>query len=1173
MTLSYRRAFGILTLLGFFGFPKAFPENPSATGLRILGVEPTVLFPKSEPLRQIAILQVENSGAVATTAKVSYAIAGQTFTVQASFSPGETEENLLIPDIHSPAELTVSITGGSGPSKTLADWRQIWEPQRKWHIFIVKSSHEDLGYEGTIYQKTHDNANWIDIGKRLSDPRIPMGGDRYHYNIETMVGARDYITERGEAAWRDLVNTEILPGHMSLLGAPSGVHTHWMDYEELARMTYPARREMKDRYGVNIKTFMIVDNPSLSWSGAQAVADAGFKYVARWGQGWRTGGNNDYAHTKLPAIFWWVAPDGKHHVLFAWRSHYDMPLWYGQGQITADERSSLATFEVSKALKRIESGTELGPYPYDAVIYPQYYDHEIPHADHGLLAFWSDHFAYPTIQMTDPTDFFEYMESKYGAQIPVRSGDLNNFSADYATIDPESQGWKRTAARALPFAEGMHAIAAYLDPQIAPVTAEVARDYTLLFDYDEHSWPTLPEAGDIHVFNANYVKKHTARLVDTDSQALLDSSLKAIAEHIPNTTGSKEIAVWNSLTHDRSDPVTLDGSWRTLIDAQTGQRMATQITPEGKTVFLARDVPAYGYKVYREAAARSDAAPAPHPGLEIENEFYRIRADRTTGDIVSIFDKRLNRELVDPSAKYQFNQFIAVHKNERESLEGTDETSGPAQSIMVTEGPVYNDLTTTIEDAGTGAEIVQEVRLYKGLPRIDVRDTVRHAKMMLNTLSAERYKDNIFYAFPIDVPDGQPRAEYPSGVVRPYYDQLRWGSHDFLAANRWIDVSSKDFGITIAPWNEQIFEFGGIHYNELSIEYKPTNSHVFAYSWSNRMTGLLDLGDKDPEFTVGYSIASHAGDWDTGAAAHLGWTVASPLAAEMIPAGAHGGMNGKAQSLLSVDVPNVELTVLKESEQAGRGWIVRLVELSGKATDAVLTSSLLPVQTAYSCSLAEDDQAKLLVDHGEVHVHLLSSGMATIRLEGGPQPSAVPQVTAKAISGERVAVSWNRTPGGFYNIYRSSDPADPPTSYTLVSRSASNTFLDDHLTPMETYYYRVAAVNRDNMEGPVSSAVSVRTQAIDHEPPPAVTGLTVIMLTGNRRIVAWPKSTAGDIAEYVVYRSEGSIFNPLHMQQVSVQRPTGYSIETYIDPNGDADRNYSYFVLPVDWAGNRSKLP
>ncbi len=426
LTIQLHHRFRWIMLVVLMISLRTAPAVFAQESIRVLDVEPTVLFPKAEPLRQIALLKVANSGDTDVAATVEYSIAGQQLSRTAMFKPGETQITLLVPDITASSELDLSIkTGRSAGGRELAHWKQTWEPQRKWQVFFVMSSHEDLGYEGTIYQKEHDNANWIDIGRRLSDPKVPMGGNHYHYNIETLVGARNYASERGETAWRDLVETEIKPGNMSLLGAPSGVHSHWMDYEELARMSYPARREMKDRYGLDIKTFMIVDNPSLSWSGAQAIADAGFKYVARWGQGWRSGGNNDYAHTQLPAIFWWQAPDGQHRVLFAWRSHYLMPFWYGQGPTTQQQITDIAAFEVSKSLKKVEAGTELGPYPYDAVVYPQYYDHDIPHVDHGVLPFWNTQFAYPVLKMTDPTDFFQYMETKYGAEIPTRAGDLN----------------------------------------------------------------------------------------------------------------------------------------------------------------------------------------------------------------------------------------------------------------------------------------------------------------------------------------------------------------------------------------------------------------------------------------------------------------------------------------------------------------------------------------------------------------------------------------------------------------------------------------------------------------------------------------------------------------------------------------------------------------------------
>ena len=65
--------------------------------------------------------------------------------------------------------------------------------------------------------------------------------------MEKLLFERNYIDERSEAAWRQIVDKAIKPGRMYLMGEPSGDHSHWMDYEELARYTYPGRREAKDR--------------------------------------------------------------------------------------------------------------------------------------------------------------------------------------------------------------------------------------------------------------------------------------------------------------------------------------------------------------------------------------------------------------------------------------------------------------------------------------------------------------------------------------------------------------------------------------------------------------------------------------------------------------------------------------------------------------------------------------------------------------------------------------------------------------------------------------------------------------------------------------------------------------------------------------------------------------
>ena len=1133
----------------------------------IIKLEPTVLFLRGTPLRQVAWLDLLNETPQKIACSIALRVSGAqpVADIAVDLPPGLSRQRILAPDISALAEARLEVKRKQDGA-VLATRTAAWQPQRKWKVFIVKSSHEDLGYEDFIYKKQQENAEWVDIGRRLSNPALPMGGGQYHHTLESLLLMRNYIDERSEGEWRDLVENQIKTGQMDIMGAPSGVHSHWMDYEEIARMTYPGRREVKDRFGLDLKTFMIVDNPSLSWSGAQAVADAGFRYVARWGQGWRTGGNNDYQHTKLPAIFWWQAPDQYHKVLFAWRSHYGLTFWYGQSGGGYGNLMDTAGDEVSRELKQVESGNLLGPYPYDAVIYPCYVDHAIPHVDERVLPAWNARYAYPEIRIDSPTPFFEYMEKRYGSEFPTLSGDLNNFSADYATIDPESQGWKRTASRALPLAEGLNALAGFLEARVQPIAARVSAVWTQIFDYDEHSWPTQPRPSDLHLFNANWIKKQGAERAFESTNRLLNDGWDGLAKHIPVSAGGRSVIVFNPLAHERDDLAIVDGEFRLIHDSVTGEPIACEPIDGGRSAFIARRVPAYGYKVFHEAGANGVSRLLAAEGADrIANRFYEVRFDTATGNIIGIRDKSTRTELVDGAAKYQFNQMVYVHKNSKESKEGYEYSPRKALKTKKTEGTVRATFESWIDDPKTGAAIHQTVILYDGLKRIDIVNELKHVRALYSDRFEDRYCDNIFYAFPLAVPSGQPRAEYPGGVVRPYDDQLRWGSHDYLSANRWVDVSNQDFGVTIAPWNEPVFHFGEIRYNQFSIDYKPTNSHVFSYAWSNRMAGLLTLSPDDCNATLGYSLRPHEGDWNSGAATQFGWSVASPLLARAARPNPQGTLDAKSSSFLSLDVPNVQLTTLKNSEQPGRGWIVRLVETEGKASDVVLSSKLLPVKEAYECDLVENDRAPLTVQQGGVRLKIRPFGFFTVRLLSGAAPASVRAVSAKAVSGSRVSLSWTPIAGestGYY-IYRSELASAPPASYTLAARSATAAYQDSGLNPGTTYYYRIAAVTKTNVQSPPSEETKVTTETT-HAEPPLVTGLTATRLGKTRIAISWLKSSRSDIAKYYVYRGD---------QQVSVQKPSGYFLETFFDTGLSPDRTYYYKVVAEDWAGNRQSRP
>lgn len=1150
-----------------------------AASVSIVGLEPTVLFPDKTPTQQVGWLQVVNAGAEAVNCEAIVKIDGkaQGQPQKLEIPAGSSTQDVLIPDLKKPASVEVELKASGG--EVLAALEKSWEPQRKWIVYVIKSSHEDLGYETFIFEKQHSIANNIDTARKFNgekelppDAKGKPSSRGFHYTLETLIFQRNYIDERSESAWRDVVEKDIKTGKMDLLGAPSGVHPHWMDYEELVRHTYPARRETKDRFGLDLKTYLLVDNPSVSWSAAQVLADSGFKYVMRLGQPWRTGGNNTYAKTKLPAIFWWEGPDAKSKILYSWRSFYAENFWFGEPDGGGADLSDLAKINVNSELQKVQSGEQLGPYPYDAMIVASYEDHELPKWDNRAIKRWQGLYRYPEIRIAGIQDFFEYMERRYAKEIPVVRGEINNFSGDYAAIDPASQGAKRRASRLLPMAEGTAALASLLDPSYQPPLGETERAFTRLFDYVEHSWPTSPPPLDYQLFNAQWVKHQEGFRALASATALTDSAFGALFSHIP-TGEQPEIVVFNPLAHSRTDLAVVEGDFSSLVDAQTGQLVTTQKVDGNKTLFVAAEVPAYGYKIFRSAkeAAAPDKTALESGSDFIGNEFYTIRFDARTGAIVSIKDKQLDRELVDSEAKEQFNQMIWVRKNKRDGQDGENIAIAPGAKLTPSVGPVQAEMLAEMKDPQTGAAVALKVLLYPGLKRIDVVNDLRHARVLHAEERSHRYRENIFFAFPVAVKDFTQRVEYPGGVVRPYDDQLRWGSHDYLNANWWVDVSNKDFGITMAPWNATTVSFGDIRYNQFSVDYKPGKPWLYSYAWSNRMSGLIELHPEEWNATFTYSFTSHQGDWNSGSATQFGWSIASPLEARVLPAGQKGELPATQKSFLSVSAPNVQLTTLKQSIRPGQGWVVRLVETDGKPATVTVDLSHFPISDAVLCDLVEDDIRPLAVKNGKVTLEMGPFSFATIRFNGPKAALAkVDNLKGEALSDKSIKLSWNAAPkAAAYLVYRSEDPEAPSTAYTLVGRSTVPGFTDDWLKIGTEYYYHVAPVSAFNQQGELSAQLAVTTDRKNVSAPREVTGLGIVRQGARELKVYWDKSPEPDVARYYVRRSTKADAPGGQWEEVATVPANTRFLQTWLDTTVSPGTTYFYEVFAEDWAGHR----
>ena len=144
-------------------------------------------------------------------------------------------------------------------------------------------------------------------------------------------------------------------------------------------------------------------------------------------------------------------------------------------------------------------------------------------------------------------------------------------------------------------------------------------------------------------------------------------------------------------------------------------------------------------------------------------------------------------------------------------------------------------------------------------------------------------------------------------------------------------------------------------------------------------------------------------------------------------------------------------------------------------------------------NLVEDDRPEPLAIEGgnRITLQLPPYGVKTIRVvHQSPATAETTGLAARAVSDMEVALSWNAPAANdalsHYHVYRGTKPDFKPGLLNLVERPAGTTCMDrpqlhyggwinNRLEPATTYYYRVAAVDRWNREGPASPAVAATT--------------------------------------------------------------------------------------------------
>jgi alpha-mannosidase len=323
-----------------------------------------------------------------------------------------------------------------------------------------------------------------------------------------------------------------------------------------------------------------------------------------------------------------------------------------------------------------------------------------------------------------------------------------------------------------------------------------------------------------------------------------------------------------------------------------------------------------------------------------------------TGAIVSLFDKRSNKEYVKDGG--QLNKLRIYIEDKKGGMKSwtinkivkEEDVTNVASVKVVENGPV-RACVETVKTWGK-SRFIERTYLYRSYPRIGYDMEVH----WLETGSDSTDSPMLRALFPIAIENPVFNYQVPFDVVESPTDlrkkqsfknfQTTWTPQESpdgqeVPAQKWVDLSDGVTGIALL------------------------NNTKYGHSYHNgdlRITLLRSAGNPDiypnlGKFNISYALYPHAGDWKNSVWAegedfNIPVYAAEPPSLALVKAHA---TRPEEASFFSVDAPGVVLSGMKQSEE-GNELIIRLAEVTGKETTVNLTVPV-PVSSVRRLNLIE----------------------------------------------------------------------------------------------------------------------------------------------------------------------------------------------------------------------------
>ena len=710
-----------------------------------------------------------------------------------------------------------------------------------------------------------------------------------------------------------------------------------------------AKRYFKDSLGVDVKIGWNPDSFGYNWNMPMFYQNAGIDAFITQKIGWND--TNVFPYR----VFWWESPDGSRILSYfpfdyvnTITQAYGLVDWLRQFEANTGFRKFMILFGV---------GDHGGGPTIDMI-------NRIEHLKNV--------FIYPNIQYGTASDYINWIKSQDLSNLPVWNDELYlEYHRGTYTSHDKTKKYNRELENLLSESEKFSLISSMYGNKYPQSDLKDAWEKVMFNQFHD----ILPGSG----IRENYIDaSEKYQEAEKIGNFTLSNALNVISKNI-NTSEIKDgqpIEIFNPLSWIRTDIVKFnlpegDKNDYSVYDIN-GTEVPSQIVKKdyytNQVLFIASGIPSLGYKTYilkkgKSALQTRDLIAAVD---KLENQFFKVTIDTSTGWVKNILDKRNGKELF----RSEGNKLQLLEDKPKQydawniGLTGVEYPSHFTKAEVLENGPVriivrlYRDYLKpgVVKDYPTpnfpSSFFTQDIILYNGLDRIDFQTDVdwweEHTMLKV--------------AFPLSFSDTVAAYEIPYGSIQRSTQRItNWQKARFeVPAEKWADMTLGNYGVSLLNNSKYGYDIKD-NVMRLSLLRSP--------KWPDP---TQDMG----KHKIDYALYPHTGNWQEAGVVQRGWEYNEPL----IPVsnGIHPGVLPDSDSFIKLKDDNLVLTTVKKAEDSD-AWIYQWYDSKGSETEAVLTLPKVPKKVVES-NFVEDDGKPISFDGKVVRIKTNKNSVKTIKV-------------------------------------------------------------------------------------------------------------------------------------------------------------------------------------------------